>query len=191
MAITMDKTASADLARHDEPAKPAQSKWANRYRGVSYLPLHMFRKLAHPLSQATVEDLDPPSALSCNPSHPISYALLTAFERDYTHLTVVSQDTRALLGYLNIPRLRQLLEEGKVKESDEVKEAMIKFRRKGRVYKVITMDTSLEELEEFFRGGVDGNGPQEFAVVTDASRRFVLGVATVKDLEEFVNRRPA
>jgi hypothetical protein len=72
-----------------------------------------------------------------------------------------------------------------------VKEAMIKFRRKGRVYKVITMDTSLEELEEFFRGGVDGNGQQDFAVVTDASRRFVLGVATVKDLEEFVKRRPA
>lgn len=68
---------------------------------------------------------------------------------------------------------------------------MIKFRRKGRVYKVITMDTSLEELEEFFRGGVDGNGQQDFAVVTDASRRFVLGVATVKDLEEFVKRRPA
>jgi hypothetical protein len=72
-----------------------------------------------------------------------------------------------------------------------VKEAMIKFRRKGRVYKVITMDTPLEELEEFFRGGVDGNGQQDFAVVTDASRRFVLGVATVKDLEEFVKRRPA
>jgi CBS domain-containing protein len=141
--------------------------------------------------QATVEDLDPPSALSCNPSDPISYALLTAFERDYTHLTVVSQDTRALLGYLSIPRLRELLAEGKVKESDEVKEAMIKFRRKGKVYKVITMDTSLEELEEFFNGGVDGAGPQEFAVVTDASRRFVLGVATVKDLEEFVRRRPA
>lgn len=68
---------------------------------------------------------------------------------------------------------------------------MIKFRRKGRVYKVITMDTSLEELEEFFRGGVEANGPQDFAVVTDASRRFVLGVATVKDLEEFVKRRPA
>lgn len=68
---------------------------------------------------------------------------------------------------------------------------MIKFRRKGRVYKVITMDTPLEELEEFFRGGVDGNGPQDFAVVTDASRRFVLGVATVKDLEEFAKRRPA
>lgn len=68
---------------------------------------------------------------------------------------------------------------------------MTKFRRKGRVYKVITMDTPLEELEAFFRGGVDGDAPQDFAVVTDASRRFVLGVATVADLEEFAKRRPA
>jgi hypothetical protein len=117
--------------------------------------------------------------------------LLTAFERDYTHLTVVSKENRALLGYLSAPRLRELLAEGKVKESDEVSTAMTKFRRKGRVYKVITMDTSLEELEEFFMGGVNGTVPQEFAVVTDASRRFVLGVATVKDLEEFARRRPA
>lgn len=141
--------------------------------------------------KATVEDLEPPAALSCNPSDPISYALLAAFERDYTHLSVVSRDTRALLGYLSIPRLRELLAQGKVTETDEVKDAMVKFHRKGRVYKVITMDTPLEELEEFFARGVNGLGPQDFAVVTDVSRRFVLGVATVKDLEEFVRRRPA
>jgi CBS domain-containing protein len=140
--------------------------------------------------KATVEDLEPPAALSCNPSDSISHALLTAFERDYTYLTVVSRDTRALLGYLSIPRLRELLAQGKVKETDEVKKAMIKFRRKGLVYKVITMDTPLEELEEFFMGGVNGTGPQDFAVVTDVSRRFVLGVATVNDLEEFARRRP-
>jgi CBS domain-containing protein len=142
--------------------------------------------------QATVEDLDPPSALSCNPTDPISHALLSAFERDYTHLTVVSATNRALLGYLSIPHLRILLETGKVKETDEVSKAMVKFRRKGKVYKVITMDTPLEELELFFNGGEDGeNGKQEFAVVTDERRRFVLGVATRTDLEEFARRRPA
>ncbi|KAI9745122.1 MAG: hypothetical protein M1818_001400 [Claussenomyces sp. TS43310] len=166
MSTTLPGRVAAD-------ASPQVSTWSSRYRG------------------ATVEDLDPPSALSCNPSDSISYALLTAFERDYTHLTVVSQDTRALLGYLSIPRLRELLAEGKVDETDEVSKAMTKFRRKGRVYKVITMDTSLVELEDFFRGGVDGAGPQDFAVVTDESRRFVLGVATVADLEEFAKRRPA
>jgi hypothetical protein len=113
---------------------------------------------------------------------------MSAFERDYTHLTVVSAETRALMGYLSIPRLKQMLKEGKVKDSDPVQRAMMKFRR-GRAYKVITMDTPLEELEAFFNGGVGGEA-QDFAVVTDYSRRFVLGVATRSDLEEFVKRRP-
>jgi hypothetical protein len=116
---------------------------------------------------------------------------MSAYERDYTHLTVISEENRALLGYLSIPRLKQLLKEGSVKDSDPVEKAMQKFRRRGRVYKVITMDTPLEVLEAFFVGGVDGSGPQDFAVVTDASRKFVLGVATKGDLEEFVKRRPA
>ncbi|KAF2674342.1 hypothetical protein BT63DRAFT_7997 [Microthyrium microscopicum] len=150
----------------------AASAWADKYRG------------------ATVEDLDPPQALSTNPHEPIAHALMVAFERDYTHLTVVSSENRALLGYLSIPRLKQMLKEGKVTESDNVKNAMLKFRR-GKVYKVITMDTPLEELEAFFEGGEDGLGKQDFAVVTDYTRRFVLGVATRADLEEFVKRRPA
>lgn len=160
----------ADIATS---SNPTVSKYASRYRG------------------ATVEDLDPPSALSCNPTDPISHALLTAFERDYTHLTVVSALNRALLGYLSIPHLRILLDAGKVTEADQVSKAMVKFRRKGRVYKVITMDTPLEELELFFNGGENGEGKQEFAVVTDEKRRFVLGVATRTDLEEFARRRPA
>lgn len=54
------------------------------------------------------------------------------------------------------------------------------------------MDTPLEELELFFNGGENGeDGKQEFAVVTDERRRFVLGVATRSDLEEFARRRPA
>lgn len=122
----------------------------------------------------------------------MSHALLAAFERDYTHLTVVSAQNRALLGYLSIPHLRILLENGKVQEQDEVSKAMIKFRRKGRVYKVITMDTPLEELELFFNGGETGDDKkQDFAVVTDENRRFVLGVVTRMDLEEFAKRRPA
>lgn len=138
-----------------------------------------------------MEDLDPPPALSSKPTDSISYALMNAYERDYTHLTVISEDTRALLGYLSIPRLKQLLKEGKVVDSDYVEKAMQRFRRQGNVYKIITMNTPLEELEAFFNGGVSGKEPQDFAVVTDGSRRFVLGVATKTDLEEFVKRRPA
>lgn len=118
-------------------------------------------------------------------------ALLNAYERDYTHLTVVAEDTRALLGYLSIPRLKQLLEDGAVTEADPVNKAMLRFRRKGNVYRVITMDTPLEELEDFFNVGSQASGPREFAIVTDVSRRFVLGVVTKDDLAEFVRRRPA
>ncbi len=141
-------------------------------------------------SQATVEDLDPPPALSCHPTDAISTALMNGYERDYTHLTVVSADTRALLGYLNIPRLKELLKNGSVRDTDYVEKAMQKFRRRGNVYRVITMDTPLEELEAFFDGEANG-AKQDFAVVTDDRRRFVLGVATRGDLEEFVKRRPA
>lgn len=140
--------------------------------------------------KATVEDLDPPSALSCNPSDPISHVLLSAFERDYTHLTVISPSNRALLGYVSIPLLRSLISRNSVLESDEVSTAMIKFRRKGRVYRVITMDTPLEVLDAFFMGVGEGEVKQEFAVVTDEARRFVLGVVTVGDLVEFARRRP-
>jgi hypothetical protein len=69
---------------------------------------------------------------------------------------------------------------------------MIRFRRKGgHKYKVITMDTPLEELEAFFEGAETGGQKQDFAVITDQARRFVLGVATRGDLEEFAKRRPA
>ncbi|KOS22489.1 Cystathionine beta-synthase [Escovopsis weberi] len=150
------------------------SKWSSRYRG------------------AAVEDLDPPAALSLNPSDPISLALLSAFERDYTHLTIVDARTRALLGYISIPQLQELLQAGRARPEDPLASAMTRFQRRGRTYKVITMQTPLEELEAFFRGGVpEGEWKQEFAVITDENRRFVLGVATVQDLEEFVKRRPA
>lgn len=138
-----------------------------------------------------MEDLDPPAAASLNPTDPISLALISAFEREYTHLTIVDNDTRALLGYISIPSLQAQLDTGKVKPEDPIRKAMVTFQRKGRKYKVITMQTPLEELEEFFAGGQTGGQPQEFAVITDERRRFVLGVATVGDLEEFVKRRPA
>ena len=66
---------------------------------------------------------------------------------------------------------------------------MVRFKRKGKKYRLITLETGLEELENFFKGG-DTGAKQDFAVVTDPARRFVLGVATKSDLEEFVKRRP-
>lgn len=135
-----------------------------------------------------MEDLDPPAALSLNPSDPISLALMSAFEREYTHLTIIDSSSKALIGYVSIPHLQAQLDSGKVHQSSPISDAMTRFQRKGRKYKIITLATPLEELEEFFEGGFQ---KQDFAVVTDEARRFVLGVATRDDLEEFVKRRPA
>lgn len=147
-------------------------------------------RLPH-LAQAAVEDLQPPAALSLNPTDPISLALTLAFERDYTHLTVVDAETRGLLGYIAIPQLQALLDAGRVAAADPLSAAMHRFQRRGRRYRVITMDTPLEQLEAFFEGAETAGQKQDFAVVTDENRRFVLGVATRADLEEFVKRRPA
>ncbi|KAL9058372.1 MAG: hypothetical protein Q9162_001827 [Coniocarpon cinnabarinum] len=134
---------------------------------------------------ATVQDLDPPAALSITPDTPISSAQLTALSHDYTHLTVLSP-SRSLLGYLSMPYLQSQLSSKTVAEDDPVEKAMQRFARKGRVYQLITPETPLEELEEFLE---QGEG-RDFAVVTDGDRKFVLGVATKADLEEFVRRRP-
>ncbi|KAI9870284.1 MAG: hypothetical protein M1823_008792, partial [Watsoniomyces obsoletus] len=78
--------------------------------------------------------------------------------------------------------------------SDPVSKAMVKFQRRSeRKYQVITMDTELWELEGFFEniGPLAIGTKQEFAVVTDGGRKFVLGVATKGDLQEFVRRRPS
>ncbi|CAL5866174.1 uncharacterized protein PFLUO_LOCUS381 [Penicillium psychrofluorescens] len=169
-AYTREKQAS------DQSNPTPQTTWADKYRG------------------ATIQDLDPPPALSVSPDDPISAALITAYERDYTHLTVISATKRSLMGYLSIPRLKELLQTGAVKESDPVSAAMQRFIRKRGIYQVITMETPLEELERFFETDTALNGEkrekQQFAVVTDAARKFVLGVATKADLEEFVKRRP-
>lgn len=64
-----------------------------------------------------------------------------------------------------------------------VSSVMTRFdRRRSKGYTVITPDTGLDELERFFEG-------EEFAVVTDADRRWVLGVATRGDLDEWAKRR--
>ncbi|KAI7203534.1 hypothetical protein D0869_06642 [Hortaea werneckii] len=171
----MSTTTAPPSKAPPQPSSETSSPWANKYRG------------------ATVEDLDPPPALSTSPTSPISSALMAAFEREYTHLTVISPSTKTLLGYLSIPSLRSQLETGQVKEEDSVVKAMLRFQRKGTRYRLITMETGLEELEAFFEGRWEGmrGRKQEFAVVTDPGRRFVLGVVTREDLGEFVRRRPA
>ncbi|KAJ1327454.1 cystathionine beta-synthase [Microdochium nivale] len=154
-------------------SQPFVSKWSARYRGAS------------------VQDLEPPSALSLNPTDTVSMAMMYAFEREYTHLTVVDADTRALMGYIAMPALQAKLESGEVSGEDPLSKAMMSFQRKGKKYQVITLNTPLEDLEAFFEGHSSGGQKQDFAVVSDEDRKFVMGVATRSDLEEFVKRRPA
>ncbi|KAF8456223.1 hypothetical protein BGX38DRAFT_1163370 [Terfezia claveryi] len=143
------------------------------------------KSLASRYRGATIEDLDLAPALSITPESSVGNALGLSYDRDFSQLTVISARTRSLLGYLDVEKIKKMLQEGKLSESDQVSKAMNRFRTKGRVYKVITPDTPLEELDEFL--SEDG---REFAVVTDDRRRFVLGVATRQDLENFATRRP-
>jgi CBS domain-containing protein len=149
--------------------------WADKYRG------------------ATVADLDLPPALSTSSSTSLADAMLSASSHDYSHLAVLSDSTRSLVGYLTISKLKHLFESGQLQPTDPVSAAMVKFQRSnGKKYQVITMDTELYELEGFFEnvGPFATGSAQDFAVVTDGGRKFVLGVVTRSDLQEFVKRRP-
>jgi len=158
---------------------------------------------------ATILDLDPSPSLSLVPDTPIRTALDLAYERDYTHLCVVSK-TRALLGYVSIPHLSSLLSQSSdlassdhtpssgLKDIDPVSKAMQRFRRSksgdantaGKDdYTIITPNTSLKELEDFFAGRGSHKEEQDFAIVTDLGRKFVVGVVTKNDLKQWLERR--
>lgn len=163
-------------AVQDDDVKALLSTWARKYRG------------------ATVADLDLPPALSTSPTTSLSDAMLSASSHDYSHLTVLSETTRSLLGYITISKLKSLFESKQLAPSDPVEKAMVKFKRgAGKKYQIITMETELWELEGFFEnvGEYATGTKQDFAVVTDGGRKFVLGVATRHDLDEFVKRRPS
>ncbi|RMZ76137.1 hypothetical protein DV738_g5116, partial [Chaetothyriales sp. CBS 135597] len=176
MAAALDTPSS-----HNGPTSATQpdtklADWADKYRG------------------ATVADLDLPPALSTAPSISLEEAVISAASHDYSHLTVLSERNRSLLGYLSISKLKALFDSKQLQPSDPVSKAMVRFQRdRGRKYVPITTDTELAELEGFFEniGPLATGTPQDFAVVTDGSRKFVLGVVTKDDLREFVKRRPS
>ncbi|KAL1407065.1 hypothetical protein Q8F55_006478 [Vanrija albida] len=134
---------------------------------------------------AVVEDLQLPPAFCLPHDAPLSLALEKAYEREFDQLPVLD-DNRKPLGYLDVPFLKREFEAGKVGQADPLSTHTTHFRRssKSHPYTVITPDTGLEDLEEFFsKNGV------EFALVTDVDRKWVLAVATRSDLETFVQRR--
>ncbi|GAA6013336.1 hypothetical protein JCM10207_000859 [Rhodosporidiobolus poonsookiae] len=155
---------------------------------------------------ATVEDLQLSPALVLPVSTSIGTALQLAFERDFSILPLHSSTSRAsLLGWLNVDELKPLAEQGKV-DFDAPLESLsgcgtgadgeaegkgkaggpVKQFKRERRYQVITPYTPLEDLAAFFASQDAGLG---FALVTDAARKFVLGVVTAEDLDKFTARR--
>ncbi|KAH6909545.1 hypothetical protein BKA70DRAFT_1148760, partial [Coprinopsis sp. MPI-PUGE-AT-0042] len=131
---------------------------------------------------AVVEDLQLPPA-SCLPlTESISRAIEFAYERDFSHIPVLDK-SRKPVGYVEVARLKQTWEAGQASPDDKVSKYMTKFNRSsGQPYSLITPMSPLSDLEGFLKDNL-------FALVTDANRKFVLGVATSQDLENFVSRR--
>jgi len=131
---------------------------------------------------AVVEDLQLPPAFSLPQQESISRALELAYERDFSHIPVLNTN-RKPLGYLDVPALKQKWEGGLVDPNEKVSKYMTKFKRSPSTpYTLITPSTPLEDLEEFLNHNI-------FAIVTDFDRKFLLAVATLQDLENFVKRR--
>ncbi|WWC85875.1 uncharacterized protein L201_000742 [Kwoniella dendrophila CBS 6074] len=134
---------------------------------------------------ACVEDLQLPPAFCLSQNAPISHALEAAYEREFDQLPILNE-RRKPIGYLHVPTLKQKFQAGSIREDDPVSKSVTHFplSSKSHPYTVIQPLTPLEELEHFFISkGTD------FALVTDAERKWVLAVATKDDLETFVKRR--
>ncbi|KAF8526526.1 hypothetical protein BU17DRAFT_74097 [Hysterangium stoloniferum] len=132
---------------------------------------------------AVVEDLQLPPAFALPENEAIARAIELAYDRDFSHIPVLSAKGRRPLGYIDVAILKSKWEAGEVDPNDPVSVAMARFRRRAsNDYTLITPSTPLEDLEKFLQNHI-------FALVTDYDRQFVLALATRADLENFVSRR--
>jgi len=131
---------------------------------------------------AVVEDLQLQPAFALPSEEPISRAIELAYERDFSQIPVLGKNRRPL-GYVDVAELKKKWEGGQANPDDKVAAYMTKFQRStNQPYTLITPSTPLAELEAFLQDNI-------FALVTDQGRKFVLGVATPDDLQQFVSRR--
>jgi len=131
---------------------------------------------------AVVEDLQLPPAFTLEMDELIIKAIECAYERDFSYIPVLSRD-RKLVGYVDVTALKQKWEAGQANPDDPILAHTTRFKRsRAHPYTVITPWTDLAELESFLK-------ENHFAIITDAERKFVLGVATADDLNNFVTRR--
>lgn len=131
---------------------------------------------------AVVEDLQLPPAFALDLNQEILKAIEFAYERDFSYIPVLAKD-RKPIGYVDVGALKTKWEGGQAQPDDPILSHTTQFKRgKAQPYTVITPWTPLAELEAFLK-------ENDFAIITDSERKFVLGVATADDLTNFVSRR--
>jgi len=133
---------------------------------------------------ASVEDMQLPPAFALSKNQQVINAIELAYDREFSYIPILDKNRRPL-GYVDVAALKKAWEADEIDANDQVINLTTKFdrsRTRARQYQVITPDTPLEILEEFLQ-------TNEFALVTDAERKFVLAIATAQDLENFVTRR--
>ncbi|GAA5831319.1 hypothetical protein JCM5353_008555 [Sporobolomyces roseus] len=142
---------------------------------------------------AVVEDLQLSPALVLPTSTSVATALQLAYERDFSILPLSDPSTRQLSGWISIDELKPLVSEDHELENSLLSEMTgkgpVRNFSKSRTYTVITPDTKLEELEQFFTTQEQLPCGVRFALVTDQARKFTLGVVTADDLQKFTQRR--
>ncbi|GAA5939227.1 uncharacterized protein JCM15063_004460 [Sporobolomyces koalae] len=148
---------------------------------------------------AVVEDLQLSPALVLPTSTSVGTALQLAYERDFSILPLSDRATRQLLGWISIDELKPLAEDSQFDLDSPISnlagqdlaglKTPVRNFTKARPYTVITPDTSLEKLEQFFEVQDQLPCGVRFALVTDAARKFTLGVVTADDLQKFTLRR--
>ncbi|TIB91553.1 hypothetical protein E3Q19_02369 [Wallemia mellicola] len=126
---------------------------------------------------AVVEDLDLQPALTVYANESIDKVLIAAYEREFSQVPVLNDESnKKIIGYIDVEKLLKQDND----HSKSVNDYTIRFASKNKRFRVITPYTPLEELDSFL---IDN----EFAIVTDQQRKFVLGIATRGDLSNFHN----
>ncbi|RKP27797.1 tryptophan synthase beta subunit-like PLP-dependent enzyme [Syncephalis pseudoplumigaleata] len=155
---------------------------ANLLREIQHQALEKYRG-------ASVEDLQLPAAVTVRDTTPLVDALEQMTEREFSQLPVLDAH-RKMIGFVYDADLRAILEGNGATATDPVGAWMHRFTGSStngtgggrRRYQIITPDTPLAELAQFFER-------HSAAFVTDAQRRWCLGVATKYDLIRFLTGR--
>ncbi|KAJ2169100.1 hypothetical protein GGH18_001747 [Coemansia sp. RSA 530] len=139
---------------------------------------------------ASIEDLQLPAAVTVSENDSMHYAVALMAEHDFSQVPVTGP-LRRLIGYLTLSAAQTLLDNHVALPTDPVRKFMLRFNPAPRnvgsanirkEYWLITPETPLSELSRFFES-------HSVAFVTDASRKFCLGIATKQDLISFLARR--